>query len=325
MCDTFNITINDTAAGIGQYYRQFGRTFFKKLYQRIQGEMYMTPIPNVLDEYVTTAGDISNILKPYKCAFSPGAEMTFTPYINKVRKISGDILISCISDLQTRYLGWLAMNDGHTANTQGYISYIMDEYILPKLIEEIDTMSYKGVYNPTAATPTYMDAVDGWGTIIDNEVAAGNIIPIATGAINAGNILSKLEEFVDAIPVTQRGSAANGVIFISEANFVRYFRDERGQGWNQGCCEANNPNQPLRQFIQPYGIELVGLNVMNGSDLFMYTPRANFLKMYNQIDIPNNFDSQPFERCVKLMMDFKRGYGFGRLDCVWVNDQPAVV
>ena len=61
---------------------------------------------------------------------------------------------------------------------------------------------YLGVRN--GAGTAAADVCDGWGTILAAAIVAGDVVPVATGAITSANAVTKVEQLADAVDVVQK-------------------------------------------------------------------------------------------------------------------------
>lgn len=66
---------------------------------------------------------------------------------------------------------------------------------------------------------------EGWGSIIATEIAASNITPVTTGAVDATNALTKVEAMLTAMTVAHRN--LGGVIRMSPVLYDAYLKHER--------------------------------------------------------------------------------------------------
>ena len=303
-------------AQLGAYMRKFEKDIWRLVTKDIEFEKYMRKVSNVTDEYVISTGSMSEVLQPFQSTWTPKGTTTFDPRINKVRQIKADVLIDNIDDIYRTYLAYLADEDIDRSKWP-LVRYIVEQLIVPKMRAELAELSVNGKYAaPTPGTPgASIDSVDGILTIIDDEITASNLTPIVTGAMNQSNIIDKLEvDFYDQLP--SEIQKLPGQIFVSEnlrKTYWRAYRNEYGGNTNYTGTE--------KVFLDGTRKELVGIPEMNGSQRIIHTTPGNMLLMYDKIYTPNNMQVQLEKRDVILLTDFKRGYGFGTLAEVFVNDQ----
>lgn len=314
------LDLTQLATDLGNYTRKYSQDIMKQVFHGIQLESMMTPISGVTDEYVASMATVSEILQPFHADFQAKGTVKFTPRVNKVRQIKGDVLLSGLDDLHRTYLAFLA-EEGVTRDQWPIVRYITQEMLIPKMIEELDTLSATGDFSAnTGGTASAMiDSVDGILTIIADEITATNITPIATGAITRANILDKVDAFVDAIPTKEK--KALDAILVSETLATWYGRAYKETYGTVSNYNGNGEGKTFEHNIDNTDIKLVGVNSFGSSQRMVASPKKNMLKMYDQILLPNRFEFQRHDRTVKLMIDFKRGWGFGSLDYVYVNDQ----
>lgn len=309
------IDITQLNAQLGAYARRHSQDIATALFQGLEFEGFMTSVPGVTDEYTTQSADISEVLQPFQCDWTPKGTASFDARINKVRQIKIDCEIPCIDDLSRSWLAFLT-DEEKDRREWPIVRWIIDRLVLPKAIAELDDMSYNGVYSaPTPGTPgAAADSADGMAEIIANEISGGGLTPIPTGAITPANIVDAVEDFVGAIPKPYRN--LEGPIFMSCTNARNYelgYRNAYGQNNNY------NGNGQLR--IDGSRKFIIPIAAMEGSDRFICTPRGNMFKMYDKINTISNLNAQLEKRQIILFGDFKRGWGIGDRNRMFVNDQ----
>jgi hypothetical protein len=309
------LDVSDVNTMLGSYFRTYAKDIQARLFRSIELEKYMRPVPNVKHEYISLNSTIGEVLQARQSQFTPKGEAVFTPRKNRVFPIKIDMLLDCLDELDQTYLGYL-VEENLQAKDYKITKYIVNKLLIPKIAEEINFNSWNGVYvAPTPGTAgNSVDSVDGLNTIIDADIVAGNIVPIATGAITSTNILDKTEEFIESID--DRFQNMDAPILMSAINADRLWRVDRA---NNGGNSNYDGNSNLR--VGRTGKEVVGLHVMNGSDKMIHTNNGNLLKMYDKITEPKMLNCQPDTRALKIFGDFKRGYGIGQYESFFVNDQ----
>lgn len=302
-------------AQLGAYMRRYEQVIQTRMFQGIELEKYMRKVGNVSDEYSVQSSSVTEILQGYQCEYTPKGETSFDARINKVRHIKLDYDLTCIDEIYQSWLAFLAQ-EGVARDKWPFVKFIVQKNILPKIKEEIAFNSYNGAYvAPTAGTAgASVATVDGLGTIVANEITGGGITPVPTGAITPTNIVDKVEGFVDSLPSLYRGIKTP--ILMSETNARNYWRDYRNNfGGNANYDGKSN------LMVDATSKTIIGIPEMNGSDRFIHTTKDNLLCMYDKIYTPNTLRTELEKRQIHIMGDFKRGYGIGRLDEMFVNDQ----
>lgn len=310
------LDLSNVTSLLGAYVRKYEKQIWQLVTQDIEFEKYMRKVSGVTDEYVITTGEVSELLQPYQNEWTPKGEADFLPRINKVRQIKVDYTVNNLDDVYRTYLTFLA-TEGVDRKEWPLVRYIVTELMVPKMREELAVLSAKGVYAaPTpGAAGASIDSVDGILTVVSDEITATNLTPITTGAITQADIIDKIEEdFVDALPTKYKSMATP--IFMAEEMKMMYWRAYRGEF-------GGNANYDGKQkvFVDGTKKEIIGIPELNGSQRMIHTTKNNMLCMYDKIMTPNSMEVQKDKRAINVLTDFKRGYGFGNLSEVFVNDQ----
>lgn len=313
-----SIDLTALNAALGAYFRKNNEKIMTLLRQPLESEEFMSDVAGVTDEYASAIGSVDEIVQPYQCEWTPKGTVSLTPVINKVRQIKIDHEIDCIDDLARSWAGFLS-REGLSREEWPITRFIIEMIMLPKIAEEMENLVVaKGVYAaPTPGTPgAAVDSVDGFLTVIADLITAGDITPIATGAFTPSTIFANVESFVKAIPAKHR--RRNNTILMSDSNAYELWQDYR----NSHGPDTNFEDNGFQAKIGNTMIQVKGLVSMEGSDRFLYTAKSNFLRLYDTIINPNGFTVEQRLRKIYIYTDFKRGYGFGIAEEVFVNDQP---
>lgn len=311
------ISVADLNTQLGAYFRKYSSEIWRAITKDLQFESYMTKVSGVTDEYAIPSSSATELLQPWQPDFTKKGAVNFDAYINKVRRIKMDYTLTAddIDKISRSYTSFL-YEEGKKSSEMPIVKYIIENHFINKIREEIDAMSGKGVYDaPTALTAgASIDSVDGILTKIAAEITASNITPIVTGAIGSSDALTKTEVFHDALPSKYRSMP--GVIFMSATNALYYQRNYRTAfgGTNDQLAKGNLKLDGTKK-------EIVGLDCFEGSDRILFTPKENLLCMYDKVYTPSTFEVEAEKRNVNIFTDFHRGYGFGNLGEVFVNDQ----
>ena len=309
------LDLDDFSSALGAYSRKHEKAIQTAIFQDIEFEKYMRKVTGVSDEYSIGGAGMTEVLQPWQCGWTPKGESVFTALVNKVRQIKIDFTLGCLDDLYRTYLSYLVSED---LQPEQYpiVKWVIYNQLIPQIKEEIDYNSYNGVYAaPTPGTAgTSVSTVDGLAKVNADLIAAGSITEIATGAITSTNILEKVETFVDTVPVKYRNMATP--IFMSKTNARRYYRDYRS---NFGTNANFDGNANLK--VDDTNKMIIGISAMEGSDRFIHTSKDNIMVMFDKTYAPNKLTTQLDKRDVCVLGDFKRGYGYGYLESVFLNDQ----
>lgn len=311
------VSVTDINTQLGAYFRKYSAEIWRAITSDLQFESYMTKVSGVTDEYAIPSSTATELLQPWQPDYTVKGAVNFDAYLNKVRRIKMDYTLTAddIDKISRSYTAFL-YDEGKKPSEMPIVKYIIDNHFVSKIREEIDTLSGKGVYDaPVALTAgASIDSVDGILTKIAAEITASNITPIVTGAIGSTDALTKTEVFHDALPTKYRSMP--GVIFMSATNALYYQRNYRSAfgGTNDQMAKGNLKLDGTKK-------EIVGLDCFEGSDRILFTPKENLLCMYDKVYAPSTFQVEAEKRSVNIFTDFHRGYGFGNLGEVFVNDQ----
>lgn len=307
-------------AQIGEYFQKYSNTIFLKATSDITFENYMAGRGGVTSQYVSTSARFGKFLQPYQREFTPAGGVQFVPYIGTARMIKMDGLIDNMDELWNSYLYFLA-DEAKAPKDYPFVVWYVNQIVIPGIKEEINAISVNGAYvAPTAGTPgDSIESTDGVFTIITNEIDDDNITPVyLTGTLTTSNVYDKVKAFQRSLPSVYKKQ--KGIIFMSEEIaewYVDAFTQEHGTMMDYKG-EANR--------LRVYGtnFEIQPLAELNGSQRLLSTPvgpQGNLLKLYDQITLPSAFRVQEFDRSVKLLGEFKRGYSFETLELVFCNEQ----
>lgn len=328
----FTVNSAPNAAGVQQDINTYHRKYHKEIWTRIRSmlkaEMYMSSFMSVKNQYVITTAAISDVIKKFACDFEPGPDVTFQPKIMEVCRMKADIEICCLDDLWSSYMADmfdLGM-DNHTPVR--FIQWIFDTLVIPKIVEELEFASVSGWTGATPAggvTSNYTNVVDGVGTLAERIANNGQGEVVPTGAITAATALDQVETLLAAIPKKNRTGPNAGVLWMSEQSYRKFWLDRRadlGANMDYASLKASgNVDYLVDDYTK---IQIHCFDGLDGSDLMFYTPKWNIRKLFNTIDMPTGggFTTDRQDRCLHMMQDWHRGYGFIFDEYVWVNDQP---
>jgi hypothetical protein len=307
--------VSEIITQLGAYSRKVAPEIWRKIFTGLELEQYMKKVSGVTDVYKTMSSSNSEILQPFQSGFQEKGAVAFTAYENKVRQIKIDYLLQNMDDIYATYLAFMA-DESKSRTEWPLVKYIWENHLIPSIKEELNLLSAKGVYAaPTPGTAgSSISSTDGILTIVAREITATNLSAIVTGAVTTSNAVDKFELFNDSMDAKYR--EMKGIIFCSKTLETYYKRDYRNVfGLTNDKDAKDNTKLDATQKV------IVGLECFEGSQRMLFTPANNLLCMYDKIMVPNGFDVQKENRDVKLLADFKRGYGFGTLEEVFVNDQ----
>jgi hypothetical protein len=312
------LDVSQLAVVLGDYIQAETANIWKKIYQGLEFEAYMRKLGGKRGKFSTFKSSQSDVLQAFQPGFTKKGETTFTPYINEVYRTKVDFLLDDIDEIYSGYLGFMA---DETINRADWpiTKYIINEHLIPKIIEELNIASARGSYlAPTPGTAgNSINICNGILTIVANEITATNITPITTGAITAVNALDKMETFLDDIAAIDPFVLEKGAIVHCSKSQERFYK----KAYRDAFGSTNDQAAKNQTMFDHYNVKLVGLNAFGNSERLLLTEKDNIIVGYDKIYTPNSFKVEEHRREVAIMTDFHRGYGFGTLDTVFVNDR----
>lgn len=182
--------------------------------------------------------------------------------------------------------------------------YIIENELLPKVIDNLATLSVTGVYD-SAQLGVFGHSMDGIQTIIGKMTnrdtpPAHPAFSIPLTALTDTNIVDQVTAFERAIPSKMKSKIKK--IFMSENNAERYqlqYEDQFGQNKFQ--------DNALRTRLGKR--EIVALEGLETDDIFC-TTEDNFRRLMDVFDKPQITDVQKQDYEVKIFMEFWKGYDF---------------
>jgi len=310
------VDVSAIATQLGQYVFLNKTKIWTTLKQGLEWEQFMTKVPNWKGKSAYLNSTQSEVTQPYQSAWTPKGTATWHPYISESFHMKIDY---ALGDMNNLYDGWVEFMSDETKERKDwpFVRWIIDESIIPKVMEELNIISARGVYAaPTPGTAGgFMTSADGHLSIITREITAGNLVPIVTGAITTSNAVDKTELFLDTIPELE--TLKGGTVFMSKGNAKKYMRNYRTLF---GSTNSKDSKGNLK--MDDFEINVQGVAAFGSSQRMLFTPKENLLLLYDKIAVPNQISVQQNLRVVSLLSDFWRGYGFGTLQRLYVNDQP---
>lgn len=248
------------------------------LYMPVLGAMealkYMTPMPGLTLPTKLPTVDGEGQFAPFK-ADRKSADTTLIQY-RELRTYLGNVRIDFepIMYIQTLLgAGTASLGEGQlTAPTAKMVM----EAVMLKLGAHLHDALFTARRN--AAGDTTKDLFDGWATIIDNEISAGNI------AINKGNygIISGQINTTNAVDIAKEMERSCDPVLRRTEKFL-YCAPEFADKYNDAYLLSHNAVPYNTKYEQPilegsYGkTTIIPLDCMSGTDMIIITPKSNML------------------------------------------------
>lgn len=313
------VTTAATADSLNRHHVAYDREIRQILRNGMEFEGALTPVvcertysaPNV------THGDV---VQAYQGDFTPSNDATFNAVESTLQTMKVDIQYTP-DDIDQFRDQWKVEWDerGKARKDYTFPMWMYNNVIMPKLIEEMANISFNGVrVAPTAGTPgASIASADGFRKRVQDWVTAGDLTPIATGALVQNTMVAQVEDFVNSLPIAYRKQS--GTVYMSFTNAQKYLYDYRAKyGYAQGL--GGNENMSLSIYGTTKKIK--GLQEMEGMDGVMYAPAGNLIcgKKRGQASLPQ-IRWQEFDRVLKGLSEVDRFWSVKYLEELFVNDQ----
>lgn len=285
---------------------------------------FMTTIVTDKTEWRAAQADIDSVLQQFTPYWTPSGKATFTPITikNFFLKVNQPIKPADIID---QYLGYM-YDENLTPDQMPIVKYIVDELILPKLAEDLQTAMAKGEFvefevdkdGTPAEEGHVLAAMDGYVTQLKKlKAKEGNKVTWLLDGVELTreNILEKVESIVTSIAPKYRNKR---LPIYCDPDLVRLYnlayRDKFPTTKNQDADE--NRLDFTNFYFQP-------MEGMIGTGAFVLTPKENFKhtmsKNHNEVKIylqVQNYD-------VKVFIEFRKGCGFAIQEALFAYLPPA--
>jgi hypothetical protein len=317
------VTIENTATAFNRYVATFSPEVITKTRQGLVTESFLGK--RVADHtWVGRQASIGNLIQAYQCNFTPNNNESFDEERTPLQKMKIDLQWSCddMDNFFDTFMNeWDETGSGKRPDEWAFPRWVYTNLVVPKMIEEMElSLVYKAVrVAPTPGTAGALTgACDGLGKKIADAITASRITPITTGALTSVNAVDKVKTFIAGLPELHRSTAGN--IYMSPTN-ARYVADILLDTYK---TNANiDPMADITKLRVPNTNKtIVGLPSMEGQGRIIYSNRENMVvvRRRGEAAVPvMRFES--FERTVKGLCEFHRGYGFEFGTEMFVNDQ----
>lgn len=320
MAHTISITTASNA--LGQYCVRFGDRINTTIRQGLEFE---AELPKIDCDYAYQGQDvtISDILQPYQKAFTPNNTESFDGVLNTLQLGKIDLEFDW-EQMENFFDKWRCnwFEAGKAEDEWTYPRYIMEEVILPKIIEELNTVSWDGEYAaPTPGTAgALLETFDGFRIKIEDFITGGDLTPIVVGALVSTTMVAQVRTFCAGLPSKYRHK--KGLIFMSKTNAQMYADDYQAKFPARTVTIDMPDKQYLR--VDHYNKMIVGLESMEGSDRFI----CNFDGLDSMLigakkgrPMLPEFRFHVYDRSLHVLAEIHRFFGFETLQHVYVSDQ----
>lgn len=315
-----------TIDGVGNAMNTFLTKHGKKLNTSLKEQLELDTMLDVVScdySYEGKDGEISGLLQAYQPQFTPNNAETYTGHLNILEygKVDLEITLDTLETWFNKYMNKF-FEAGKNERGYKYVNYIMDQLVLPQVIEEINQCSWRGIrVAPTPGTAGVpLATYTGFGKRITDFIAGGDLTPITTGAFADATMEAQIIDFCKAVPYKYRFK--KGTILMSKTNALRYAEDVEAKHPGRRESEENHNRMYLR--VDKMNKTIVGLDSMEGSDrivLIFDNLSSMILGRRNGYSALPTFRVHTDVRQLKIVAEMPRFYGFETLKHIFVNDQ----
>lgn len=194
--------------------------------------------------------------------------------------------------------------------------WIIDNELLPKVIDNLDYLSVNGEYDATKLDE-FGYSMNGVKKLIEDMVdgTPGTdhtpfLIPLTT--LTDDNVVDQFTAFERAFPSKFKKKGVIKKIFAGENTVERYILDyEEKFGQNKFQGDTLKTRLGKREIVAIPGLE---------TDLIFATTENNFKRLIDVFDVPRITDIQKQDYKIKIFMEFWRGYDFLINEMVFVSN-----
>lgn len=201
------------------------------------------------------------------------------------------------------------LNDGtDTPFYQSALMQIANEYLAAI---NNSTMG-AGVYNGAGTTAAAL--ADGYLTLISDAAGAGDITPVATGAVSASNAVTKVEEIWDALPAWMK--AKPEVLFLMSYQNFSYYRTHYRATFNSSFQPNVNGEYTLDAFPNA---KIKPVSWLGSSPRIIATIPGNLVAGTDGESV--KVAATPHRNIIEVRAMMPIGFQIADLDALFVNNQ----
>lgn len=192
-----SLVINDpTPEQIMSHWDQHSTRIINRTFERANSRSYMVPL-EFKDRYVHHTGTSTEMVQSYQKTWTPKGTVTLKPRVQRHTAWKADLVFDARKYNSRNYLASVAQS-GSNPYDMPYMDWII-QTILEQVLEDFelnvvwtgrDLGVIPGAPNPAA------DVANGLLYKIEQSIAAGEMVPVVTGAMTPGNAVTWVEGFV---------------------------------------------------------------------------------------------------------------------------------
>jgi hypothetical protein len=304
-----HIDVDDIVSGLKRYNQKY-EPMKGLMYQQQKIREYCRTITNITGEYPTLFSiQKESVVKGFTGEWNPAGKTKISKQAVPSRHFQVNYPIKPAEVIST-YVADVLYSEDKSLENQTISQYIINNELLPKVIEDNERLLIKGTYDAANVADF---PIDGISTLLTAGTgAAGNMYRIPLTTPTAATALQTIEDFTDKLPEKVRPYIK--YIFVS-TKFLRWYKkDDRAE-------HSRDVDYQKAKRIYTYedGFELVALPFLPDNMIFA-TVDKNLLFLQDVISQPRITDIQKVDYEIKIFMEYHMGIGFAIDQLVFVAD-----
>lgn len=288
--------------------------FQKKLFATMRNALDIAKdlyvMPGIKNSENLTKLKVKDGIKGYEEDFEPDAgDLEYIPRKITVELLKRDIRVNVLKYRNT----WMAevMRRGVQPKDFPFAQFVL-ETVAKAIAAEINDNAY---YAVAGTRTSFATTVDGLAKIIADEITAGNITPVATGAITNTNAVAQLEKVLaEVAPVYIK----NGLQVDISYNVWRKYQED----YRERYGKYTQRNEDGNFIVDSYGpnVILKPATWMGTSQRIIATPYENLILGTDSLGDTERLMPESRFEIIDLRALFAMGFQIRDLDAIWVND-----
>lgn len=300
------------------FVREYSQDMIARSFYGNKTAAIATPHSGVKGKKVLTVLTLETLGRRWGKTFAPPANtLKFTPRELVVERGKFELQIDP-QDYYDNYMGEFMRGTFNSTDDFPFASYVMGK-VAEKKSQEIEAAWWRG---DKAASPASTDpltsVIDGWLTIITDDLAAGTpkLTPVVTsgGSLTTSNVIGTIEAMYDQLDANLQDLDFG--VFVSPKVYSLYQRAYRD------ISKYTDNAQRGRMKLDFCDGELIRTPGMGTSSRIVMTPKENLHYGFDGLDDPQVFNFEKNHRSLDYWSDFLFGVNFGLFEQGWivVND-----
>ncbi|MGN7786812.1 hypothetical protein ACTJIJ_19925 [Niabella sp. 22666] len=318
------IDVSEIVALYDQYYlgnRQRLDFVRRKPFQKFETKEAMTLRPTNATRLEIGVVDQKEILQAYQDTYTPKGEVKFGAKFIDLVQVKIDQKFNP-NKLMDTFLGYMADSgkmdyDVDRAKWE-FVRWFIEDYLLGQTDEDIEL---KVIFGGSRVEPTpgtagaAINAMTGLKKLINDGVTAGNIVPLATGAISTDPVIfvGQVEAFVKQIDEDLRKQE---IVLNMSNDLEERFIEGMQQKYNVNYAQVAD----LKKVRNYPNITVAGRRSFSGSTKIIGWLKGNMVLAVKGFSNKENFLVKEFLRDVYVYTDWWMGLGYKLGEFIFTND-----